>query len=151
MDHILPAGASEIAAKNPCFLKSIIQCIEHCGRQGIALKGHRDDENPPEADETKNMGNFGALVKLVSRTNEELMEYLESCMKTASYTPKTTQNDPLIDCIQEYIQEKIVEEVKAQPLGPFFAVIADEVIDSSNWEQLGVIVRHLKDESLLSA
>lgn len=47
--------------------------------------------------------------------------------------------------MSEHIQEQIVTEIKTQPSGEFFGIIADEVTDSSNWEQLGVIVRYLKD------
>ena len=36
--------------------KSIICCLEFCGRQGISLRGHRDDSSSDSA----NQGNFKA-------------------------------------------------------------------------------------------
>ena len=90
------------------------------------------------------MGNFKALVNLVSRTDDDLREHLESCKKTASYISKTTQND-LLDCITEFFQEQIVKEVKTQPSSQFYGIVADEVTDSSNWEQLGIIVPYIQN------
>ena len=37
-------------------------------------------------------------------------------------------------------------EVKEQKAGPFFGLMADEVTDVSNWEQLGVIIRYIRDD-----
>ena len=145
VDQVLSVEGCAIIAKNRCFLESIIRCIEHCGRQGIARRGHRDDGNPLMVDDTGgSMGNFKALVKLVSRADDTLREHLETCQKTSTYMSKNTQND-LLDCMSDHIQEQIVTEIKTQPSGEFFGIIADEVTDSSNWEQLGVIVRYLKD------
>ncbi|CAC5396466.1 unnamed protein product [Mytilus coruscus] len=41
----------------------------------------------------------------------------------------------------------IVDEVKAQPFGPHFGYQCDEVSDASNWEQLGIVIRYLRDGS----
>ena len=43
VDLCLSMQIREQVASNRTFLKSIISCIEFCGRQGIALRGHRDD------------------------------------------------------------------------------------------------------------
>ena len=53
--------AAEQVRKNMIFLTSILKCIEFCGRQGIDLRGHRDD-NMVEDDINK--GNFFALLQL---------------------------------------------------------------------------------------
>ena len=44
------------------FLTSIIKCIELCGRQGIGLRGHRDDANS----NAENQGNFKSLIFILS-------------------------------------------------------------------------------------
>jgi len=36
----------------------------------------------------------------------------------------------------------IVNEIKSQPFCPYFGYQCDEVTDSSNWEQLGVIIHY---------
>jgi len=66
VDQILSQGE-----RNRRFLESIIRCLELCGRHGIALRGHRDDGILLEdTEESTNMGNFKALIKLVSLTDE---------------------------------------------------------------------------------
>ena len=42
----------------------------------------------------------------------------------------------------DFIREQIVEDIKR---GKCFSVSSDEVTDVSNWEQLGVIFRYVKD------
>ena len=61
-------------------------------------------------------------------------------------TSKTAQND-LLECIGEFIQGIIVEEIKQQKKpGPLFGIQADEVTDISNKEQMGVVLRYIKDD-----
>ena len=45
--------------------------------------------------------------------------------------------------MKKYIQQVIVEEVKEG--GGFFGIEADKVTDTSNWEQLGLVVRYMKN------
>ena len=44
---------------NKAALESIADCFVYCGKQGIALRGHRDDST---ANESANKGNFKALL-----------------------------------------------------------------------------------------
>ena len=44
---------------NKAALESIADCLVYCGKQGIALRGHRDDST---ANESANKGNFNALL-----------------------------------------------------------------------------------------
>jgi len=147
VDQILSQDARQTVERNRRFLESIIRCLELCGRQGIALWGHRDDGTPLEdAEGSTNMGNFKSLITLVSRTDEDLKMHLQTCPKTATYISKTTQND-LLQCIADFIQGKIVQEVKGQAAGSYYAVIADEVTDISNWEQLGIVLRYVRNNA----
>ena len=71
-----------------------------------------------------------------------LKEFVEkTCAKNATYLSKTTQND-LLDCMGEFILAKIITDVKASR---FFGLEADEVTDTSGWEQLGLALRYIKD------
>lgn len=36
-----------------------------------------------------------------------------------------------------------MQEVRDQPIGPYFGYQCDEVTDASNWEQLGVVIRYV--------
>ena len=38
-----------------------------------------------------------------------------------------------------------MKDIKNQPEGAYYGLSADEVPDSSNWEQLGIVVRYVKD------
>ena len=50
-------------------------------------------------------------------------------------------------CIGDIIQKEIVAEILAHSdtTQTFFGIQADEVKDVSNWEQLGIILRYVKD------
>ena len=58
------------------------------------------------------------------------------------YASKTTQND-LLECIKEFIHRKNYEKVASQPYGSLFGIQIDEVTDSTNIEQLGIILRYV--------
>mgnify|MGYP001796329489 CR=1 FL=1 len=47
--------------RNREIVKSVAKCIHFCGKQCIALRGHRDDS---AADENENRDNFLALLEL---------------------------------------------------------------------------------------
>ena len=44
-----------------------------------------------------------------------------------------------------YAQDQIIDEIKVQSIGTKFSVQADEVTDMSNKEQMGLILRNVKD------
>ena len=143
VDHHLTTNRDEAIALNRKVLTSILECIEHCGRQGQALRSHRDD-GLPSVNDDNNPGNFKATLLLLSGKDEVLRTHLETCSKNASYTSKTAQND-LLDCIKSFIQDRIVSEIKEQETGPFYGLVADEVTDSANWEQLAIMVRYTRN------
>ena len=35
---------AQIVQRNREILCSVLKCVEYCGRQGIAIRGHRDDD-----------------------------------------------------------------------------------------------------------
>ena len=47
------------------------------------------------------------------------------------------------------MQDQIIDEIKAQSIGPKFCVQADEKTDISNKEQLGLILRCVKDGKVI--
>ena len=64
--------------------------------------------------------------------------------KNARYTSKSIQNE-LIKVVGDCIRSEIVEEVR---VAKFFSVIADEVTDISNKEQLSISFRYVFDNSV---
>lgn len=128
---------------NRQVLFAILKSLIYCGRQGISLRGHRDDDT--EKCSSFNHGNFKELLKFRADAGDNILEqHLASCAKNTSYTSKTTQNELLL-CIKEFMQEAIVNEVKDQIFGHYYSIQCDEVRDSSNWEQLELVLRYTKD------
>ena len=143
IDFSMSSAEKERIAKNRTFLTSVLKCIEFCGRQGIALRGHRDDA----CLDSTNQGNFKALIDFrVEAGDGDLEHHLETCKKNATYISKTSQNELLL-CMKEYLQGEIIKEIKRQKHGINYAVLADEVSDVSNWEQLGLVLRYVKDNT----
>lgn len=111
---------------------------EVCGRQGIALRGHRDDSKHLEDMDT-NPGNFQALLKFRCDAGDAVLaEYFSKCARNATYRSKTTQNE-IIQILGGMITE-IIAEVK------FFAVISDEVQDAASIEQITFVLRYVHME-----
>lgn len=74
-------------AENRQYLKSIVDVVMVCARQGIALRGHRESEDK------LNRGNFLALQDLVAKYNPTVASRLTSGQKNAKYTHWSIQND----------------------------------------------------------
>ena len=107
------------------------------------MRDHRDD-GPLFDEASGNRGNFKELIMLMSEFDKTLKDLIESCARNATYLSKTTQND-LLSCIKDFIQSEIVNDIQNQTEGPFFGISADEVTDVSNWEQLGIVVRYVRN------
>ena len=139
VDLALTNESQQLVTRNRTVLTSIIKCLEYCGRQGIALRGHRDDSTSDDI----NKGKFRALIDFRIESGDVILkDFLEkNSAKNATYLSKTSQND-LLDCIGEFILTKIITEVKANQ---FFGLEADEVTDTSGWEQLGLALRYVKN------
>ena len=106
-----------------------------CGRLGIALRGHRDD-NTAEGDSNK--GTFLALPDYsVRSSNEILANRLKDCSRNATYTGKTTQND-LIQAIGDQLRDKLLLEIKN---AKWYSILCDKVTDTSNKEQVSIVLR----------
>ena len=134
-DRLKRIEASEIVA-NRYIIKCMADAILLCGKQCLALRGHRDDST---ADEAKfNKGNFLALIDYSVRSgNSALQKHLSDGAKNATYTSKTIQNE-LIQCIGNHLREKVLDEIK---VAKWFSVLCDEVTDISTKEQLSLVIR----------
>jgi hypothetical protein len=121
------------------ILEYIARAVHFCGRQGIALRGHRIDL----ADNDVNPGNFIALLEEFAEHDPLLKGHLENPLqKNARYVNWKSQNE-LIEIIgKKIIQASIIEEINKSG---FHAVQADEVTVSNN-EILSICVRFVDDE-----
>ena len=140
IDSVLLSVQQQRIAHNRKVIASITECIELCGRQGIALRGHRDDATTEE--HAEDQGKLKADIQFRIKSGDKIFqEHLASCGDNATYISKTSQNDLLL-CMADVIREAIVKDVKNSH---YYAILADEVTDVSEWEQLGVALRYVKD------
>ena len=124
---------------NKKVLESLFKIILLCGKQRLPLRGHRDDDiSWFEEEESSNLGNFIELVKFRAETDDFLRTHLLNAPKNAQYTSKTIQNE-MINIIGTQIRNCILSEVKK---AKFYSIIADEVSDVANIEQLSISFRY---------
>jgi len=129
--------------RNREIVKSVAKCVHFCGKQCIALRGHRDDST---ADQNGNRGNFLALLELrVDSGDEVLKNHLATCRANARYSSKTIQNQ-LIMLIGDHIRESIIQEIKE---AKYFSILCDEVTDNANLEQLSLVLRFVDKECMI--
>lgn len=126
-------------------LRPIVKTIIFCGKQNIALRGHRDsgkllNEISGNESVVADEGNFRALLKFrIDSGDTTLQNHLETSNSNATYISKTVQNE-LIDVCKEIIQESIVKNVKK---AKYFSILFDETTDVSHTSQLSLLFRYL--------
>ncbi|KAL4108065.1 hypothetical protein QTP88_018322 [Uroleucon formosanum] len=116
--------------ENRLNLLPIIKCVMLCGRQELALRGHKD-AGPicfkTESEPYINEGNFRAILKYKAKDLNHLKHFLESDGRY-KYTSAKIQNE-IISSAGDILLEKIVR--------------ADETTDISVKEQLVLCVRYV--------
>lgn len=126
------------------MIESLLQIVILCGKQGLALRGHRDDRIEWQSEERSNEGNFIQLVRFRAETDATLSTYLSKAPKNASYTSKTIQNELLI-VVGDSIRNSIITEVKS---AKYYAIIADKVTDAANHKELSLVFRYVLNEEI---
>lgn len=141
IDYILDKQRKEIFDGNIHVLNCVVNAVIFCGKQNIALRGHRDDTTS----KSSNHGNFLATLDLMAKSDQVLYAHLETGKRNAKYTSKTIQNE-IINLIGEYIRNKLTHDIKKGSPSPFYSIMADEVTDEySNREILSVCLRFLQN------
>ena len=72
----------EQVARNVSVIKSLMECVCMCGKQGLAFRGHRDDYTASE--EYDNKGNFIELVLFRAQTDGSVTSTLSSSSSKCS-------------------------------------------------------------------
>ena len=106
------------------FLK-VLQNIRFLARQGIALRGDGNEDD----------SNFIQLLKLRASDDSRIHDYLSK--KTDKYTSPTVVNE-IIAMMALRILRQIADCIQN---GVWYSIMADEVTDSSNKEQLIICLR----------
>ena len=76
VDNMLDAESQGVAMLNKLALKSIVECIIYCGKQGISFSGHRDDATCTCTANTSNKGNYFSIQFRV-QTDAVLHNFIE--------------------------------------------------------------------------
>jgi hypothetical protein len=133
----------ENIARNRKVMTSIAETVHFLGKQGLSFRGHRDDAKD---DTPINKGNFKALLEFRANAGDKIIgEHLENCHQNARYDSKTIQNH-MIELIGDEIRQRYVREVSE---AKYFTILADEVTDLSNKEQLSLILRFVDAKSCI--
>ena len=114
-----------------------MKTVIFCGQQNIALRGHQDSALDVDRDVegTRNHGNFIALLKFRIDAGDTILENdLSAAAQNATYTSNIIQNQIII--------RRVVDS-------KWFTVIADEVTDVSNREQLSIVLRYVDNSTLI--
>ena len=121
--------------ENKHIFGQIVRAILYLTKQGLALRGHRED-----LEEGSNPGDFLALMKDFAQSDKILQSHLEKPRaKNATYLSPSSQNDMINVIGLDYIRAKIISEIKQ---AKFFSMIADEV-SSHNVEHLSLCLRYV--------
>ena len=109
--------------------------------QGLALRGHWDDHIEWDGKKRYQVIKATSLHLFVSEQKQT--KPLRNTIKMPN-TCQTIQ-DELIDNIGKCIQMELLDEVKE---AKFYSIIADEVCDVSNKEQLSLCLRYVQASSV---
>ena len=144
VNTLLDNESRRIVENNRKVVESLLKIVLLCGKQGLALRGHRDDKLNWEDESCFNEGNFIQLVRFRAETDPILANHLASSPRNACYTSKTIQNE-LISVIGQRIRDDFLDEVKSAKV---YSIIADEVTDVANREEVSLVVRYIHDHKI---
>ena len=133
LEGLMARQSAEDTCGYSSAVKSIIRSMIFLAKQGLALRGHREDIG----DDTKNNGNFLELVKLIAQTDSSLNKHLSSGPRNAMYLSPAVQNK-VIDITAGLIKKDIKKRMGNGPFG----IIFDETTDQSTTEQICFVLRY---------
>ena len=107
INTLLDNEAKQIMEANQKVIEALLKIVILCGKQGIALRDHRDDGG--EDDSCSNEGNFVQLIRFRVETDTILADHLSKSPKNARYTSKTIQNE-LVGVVSDSIRTDIIQE-----------------------------------------
>jgi len=141
--HQLNKAEKTQKENNRKIIIPVIDSVLICGRQGIALRGHRESGVLKLEDPIINEGNFRALLRFFLKAtatsgDESFILARENCGRNAQYISWKIQNE-IVSICYEIISSKIVNRINESN---FFSIIADETADISGTEQFALCVRY---------
>ncbi|XP_075095458.1 uncharacterized protein LOC142173723 [Nicotiana tabacum] len=114
-------------------LKASIEVVRLLLNQGLAFRGHREDES------LLNKGNFLEILSWYAERCDKIRDLvLKKAPKNDQLTSHKIQKDIIIACKIE-----IVKAIMDDLNGDFFALLVDESCDVSCKEQLAIVMRYV--------
>ena len=120
--------------------KPILKSILFCGRNGLALRGHRDNGDLTLDQPTYNDGNFRALLRFRADSGDMVVSekiFTRTAPKNARYLHYEIQNE-IIHICGDQILEVLLKKINDSC---YFSVLADETTDISGIEQMNICMR----------
>ena len=114
---IMDSELQRVMETNQKVLKSLKKIVLLCGKQGLALRGHRDGKISWTEDDDvhSNEGNFVELVRFRAEIDPVLAHHLVNSPRNAPYTSKTVQNE-IAEVVGQYIRNDIQYAPKKTPV-----------------------------------
>ena len=131
--NIINKGHSKVVEENRRYMKAVVESLRYTACQGIAQRGHREDEH------STNRGNFVKLLNVISMFDKTVAKKIAESPSNAKYTHHEVQNE-IITIMADMIRKQISDEVGD---AGYFALIVDEIKDISKKEQISVVIRYL--------
>ena len=125
---------NEQVQKNRHILQRLIMCIKFCGAFELALRGHDEKQS------SDNPGIYVGLINFAAELDSILGIHIKES-KVFKGTSKTIQNE-LLDAMLEIYRIELLKEIK---FANFVALEADETTDTSNQQQMVIIIRYVID------
>jgi hypothetical protein len=138
IDVVLDAARKKAVYENRELLAPVIETILLCGRNGLPLRGHRDDGRIRlDVPSVTGEGVFRACLRYRANGGDvALKTLLQEANQNATMISKTTQNE-IIEICGDIIVETVIGKVSG-----FFAVLMDETTDVSGKEQATLVIRY---------
>ena len=131
IDKVMNVQTSEEVQKNRLRLMATIESIRWLSLQACAFRGH------DESLSSNNCGNFIEMIRLIGRMNGSIDDVvLEKAPKNAKYTSPMIQKE-ILHIMANKVRNKIREEIGDAK----FCILVDEAKDTSNKEQMAIVLR----------
>ena len=117
--------------QNRRVIEILLDITKTLGRQGIAFRGHGDDD-----------GNFKQIVQLMAKYCPELRHWLNTTRMRPYHVPYLSAQlqNKFIELIGREVQQRIVQEVKDAGM---YSVMADTTPDVSHKDRLAIACRYV--------
>lgn len=141
VDTFLNSQLKQTMKTSEKVIEYLLCIVILCGKQGLALRGHRDDRVDWQSHLDRfNEGTSVQLVHFRAEKDSTLSDYLAKAPKNACYMSKTIKNE-MLTVVAISIPNDIIAEMKS---AKYYSKTADEVVaDVGNHEELSLVFRYI--------